>query len=392
MAKPVSPVAAHASQNAYPFLLSTPEHHLETHGQLRQLPAGNLTSLAQRVAAFFDRESDGPALLVGAIPFAAHGDDHLFQPARVGRLLGAKQGGEGVSAASRWMLRAQPSAEEYASSVARCVASLSDAPGAGKITKAVLSRSLELQADAPISLSQVLNRLRRDPSVTVFRTPLPSPTAKALVGATPELLLSKRADTVISHPLAGSARRSSDPSADRQAARDLLASDKDQREHRIVTEMILDALAPYCRDVGAPDGTAIRSTASMHHLGTRIVGTLKDRQTPVGHLLSLLHPTPAVCGLPRLEAAELICALEGYDRGFYAGAVGWIDDQQDGEWYVSIRCAEIADRQARVFAGAGIVPGSDPIKETEETSAKFTAMLTALGVDEQGRPLQEHAA
>lgn len=392
MAEPVSPLAAHAFQNAHAFLLSTPEHLLETHGVLRHLTVGPLMTLTQRAADFFRQAGDGPALLVGAIPFAATGMDYLFQPSHIGKMLGAKQAGEAASAGSRWMLRAKPSAEEYAASVAQCVAALVDKPSGQEVTKAVLSRSLELQADAPISLTQVINRLRRDPSVTVFRAPLPSAKAKALVGATPELLLSKKADVAVSHPLAGSARRSSDPSQDRQSARDLLASEKDQREHHIVTEMILETLAPYCHDVSTPDGTTIRSTASMHHLGTRIVGRLKDRETPVAHLLSLLHPTPAVCGLPRLEAAALISQLEGYDRGFYAGAVGWIDDQQDGEWYVSIRCAEISDQHARVFAGAGIVPGSDPIKETEETSAKFTAMLTALGIDEQGRPLQECAA
>lgn len=392
MAEPVSPLAAHAFQNAHAFLLSTPEHQLETHGVLGLLPVGTLATLAERSSDFFAKGSYGPALIVGAIPFAATDTDYLFQPSRVGKMPGSKQASEVASAGSRWLISAKPSANEYAENVSRCVAALADNPCGQRVTKAVLSRSLELQTDAPIALAQVIQRLRRDSSVTVFRAPLPSAKAKALIGATPELLLSKKADLAISHPLAGSARRSTDPSQDRQAARDLMSSEKDQREHRIVTEMILDTLSPYCHDVSAPEGTTIRSTASMHHLGTRIVGRLKDRQTPVAHLLSLLHPTPAVCGLPRLEAAELISQLEGYERGFYAGAVGWINDQQDGEWYVSIRCAEIADRQARVFAGAGIVPGSDPIKETEETSAKFTAMLTALGIDEQGRPLQECAA
>ncbi|WP_312224045.1 isochorismate synthase [Rhizobium rhizoryzae] len=388
----VSPLAAPGFQNAHTFLLSAPEHELEAHGVIRTLPRGAADSLSDRVSEFFQTASDGPALLVGAVPFASSDEDYLFQPARIGRLLGAKSGGDAASGSGRWMLRACPSAADYAESVARCVAALTDPAAATQVTKAVLSRSLELQSDSAIPVGQVINRLRRDSSVTVFRTPLPAKAATALVGATPELLLSKKAELAVSYPLAGSARRSSDPSADRQAARDLLASEKDQREHRITREMIFDTLGPYSIEITAPEGTTIRSTATMHHLGTRIVARLKDRATPVADLLSLLHPTPAVCGLPRREAADLISRLEGYDRGFYAGAVGWIDDQQDGEWYVSIRCAEISERRARVFAGAGIVPGSDPVKETEETSAKFTAMLTAFGIDEQGRPLQEFAA
>jgi isochorismate synthase len=130
----------------------------------------------------------------------------------------------------------------------------------------------------------------------------------------------------------------------------------------------------------------------MWHLGTRIVGTLKDEETPVAELAAALHPTPAVCGLPRRRAAEVISALEGYDRGFYAGAVGWADEQGDGEWYVSIRSARIAGAHATLYAGAGIVAGSDPAAETDETSAKFVAMLSALGIDEHGHGLQEHAA
>ena len=130
----------------------------------------------------------------------------------------------------------------------------------------------------------------------------------------------------------------------------------------------------------------------MWHLGTRIVGTLKERDTPVVELAAALHPTPAVCGLPRDRAAAVIHELEGYDRDFYAGAVGWTDSAGDVEWYVSIRCAEIAGTRVRLYAGAGIVAGSDPLAEADETSAKFVAMLTALGIDETGRPLRECAA
>ena len=118
----------------------------------------------------------------------------------------------------------------------------------------------------------------------------------------------------------------------------------------------------------------------MWHLGTRIEGRLRDDSTPSVLLASALHPTPAVCGMPMARAADLIRKLEPVARDFYAGAVGWCDANGDGAWYVAIRCAEISGRQARLYAGAGIVPGSDPMAEAAETGAKFGAFLAALGL------------
>lgn len=378
---------------SHQFRLVSPNFSVETQGLLKPLEPGPLASLALRAGRFFAALQSGPALLVGAVPFDVTAEDCLFQPERLGAVDGAAV--PEAPAGSRWLVRPQPDAAAYADCVAQCLDLMERGQGqVDGITKAVLSRSLLLESDQPISVARLMRRLAQDPTVTLFRTPLPARDGlmPVMVGATPELLVSKRGDRVVSHPLAGSARRSADPSLDRQAGRDLLNSEKDQREHRVVTESILDVLSPYCLELGAPDGTTLRATASMLHLGTRIVGRLRDAETPVAELLALLHPTPAVCGMPRPSAAAAIRRLETYDRGFYAGAVGWIDGRQDGDWYVTIRCAEIAGRQARVFAGAGIVPGSDPQKETQETSAKFQAMLNALGIDEHGRPLQENAA
>ncbi|WP_210421915.1 iron chelate uptake ABC transporter family permease subunit, partial [Bradyrhizobium nitroreducens] len=140
------------------------------------------------------------------------------------------------------------------------------------------------------------------------------------IGATPELLLEKRGGHVVSHPLAGSARRHRDTEEDRKAGAGLLASDKDRREHAMVVESILDILAPYCIDLSTPEGTCLRATASMWHLGTRIVGQLRDASWSSAHFAGLLHPTPAVCGLPRNLANEQIVKLEPYDREFWRAA------------------------------------------------------------------------
>nr|BFE82385.1 hypothetical protein GCM10020093_049860 [Planobispora longispora] len=212
-----------------------------------------------------------------------------------------------------------------------------------------------------------------------FAAPLPG--GRTLIGASPELLVSRRGRTVISNPLAGSAARSADPAEDRRRAAALAASAKDLHEHRLVVEAVADALAPYCADLDVPNGPELTSTETMWHLSTRVTGVLRDPDTPVLALAAALHPTPAVCGTPRLRARRAIEELEPFDRGFYTGLVGWTDAAGDGEWAVTIRCAEAAGRMLRLYAGAGIVPGSDPDKELAETSAKFRTMLRALGVD-----------
>ncbi|HBS56737.1 MAG TPA: isochorismate synthase, partial [Stenotrophomonas sp.] len=150
--------------------------------------------------------------------------------------------------------------------------------------------------------------------------------------------------------------------------------------HRHVVEAIVDGLAPWCSRVEAQAQPVLHATASMWHLGTRIHATLKDPATPAATLLAELHPTPAVCGTPRQAALQRIRELEPVPRGFYAGAVGWLDAQGDGDWYVAIRCARLQGTQLRLFAGAGIVADSQPEAEAAETGAKFTALLNALGV------------
>lgn len=378
------------------FQLLSPDNPIEAKGLLRELPRGAASTLADRVGAFFAQLEHGPRLLVGALPFDRDSDDYLFQPAIVEsrqkshreRVLAPPAQSDGC------MARPEPSASYYAQAVSRALDAIAASAGEDRLRKVVLSRSLLLQTATAVDGDALLARLSADPSITAFRTPLPreGDLQPQLIGATPELLVSRKSDVVVSHPLAGSARRYADPAADRRSAEGLEKSDKNRREHNAVVEAVMDTLSPYCEDLSTPDGTTLRATATMWHLGTRIVGRLKDRRTPVAELAAALHPTPAVCGLPRQPAAALIRELEGYDRGFYAGAVGWSDAQGDGEWYVALRCARIAGKEARLYAGAGIVEGSDPLAEVDETSAKFLAMLDALGVDEGGALLRERAA
>ncbi|MBS7539015.1 isochorismate synthase [Ancylobacter lacus] len=376
------------------FVLRGAREALAAQGCRRSLPAAGGT-LEDRLARFFAQNGGGPGLLVGALPYEATAPAHLYEPATLARPAtpAATEAARHPPAPALGACRAtpRPDVAGYRAAVAAALARMADeAHDPAGLRKIVLARALWLETEHPIDAAALLDRLARDPAVTAFRVPLPAAGADAapreLVGATPELLLAKSGARVASHPLAGSARRRpDDPAADADAARALLASAKDRREHAAVAEAVLDELAPLCRTLGTPEGTTLFATASMWHLGTRIAGELKDPGLPSLVLAARLHPTPAVCGAPRAAAARAIAQLEPAPRGFYSGAVGWCDAAGDGRWWVAIRCAEIAGRTARLYAGAGIVPGSDPEAEAEETAAKFAALLDALGVDETGR-------
>lgn len=366
---------------------------LQAAGPVTPVRRGPASTIGARVAAAL-LDAGPEAVVAGAMPFDPQADDYLWRAER--SLRGPLPA---VAADSpppaRWRLRPEPDAAGYAASVGQALGHLAGEAGrAGGLAKIVLSRSLRATADRPIDLPGLLHRLSADPAACVFATPLPAAggAPRVLAGATPELLIAKRGARIASHPLAGSARRRADLAEDAAAAAALGGSDKDRREHAIVVEHILDALAPYCRQLWRPEGMAIVSTLTMWHIGTRIRGELKDPDLPVPVLAAALHPTPAVAGLPRQRSIDFIRALEPYDREFYAGAVGWCDAAGDGDWHVAIRCAEIAGAEARLFAGAGIVPGSDPWAEAAETGAKFGAMMTALGIPATVDASEETAA
>ena len=360
-----------------------PSGQVLARGPARRVPAGPAATLGARVSAGL-ASAGADELIGGALPFDRQAEDCLWlcRPAPMQRPTGLAP--QGLPLAD-WRLVAQPAAGDYARTVARALAIMDEETGRpNALEKIVLARSLLVQAAAPIPVEALMARLAADRTVTAFRVALPSgpahPQGRLLCGATPELLVEKTGRQVRSHPLAGSARRLADPVADRAGAEALASSAKDHREHALVVEAILDTLSPWCRDLSCPEGTTITSTRSMWHLGTRIAGTLRDEDTPSVVLASALHPTPEVCGVPTPRAARLIGTLEPVARDFYAGAVGWCDKRGDGAWYVAIRCAEISGRQARLYAGAGIVPGSDPMAEAAETGAKFGAFLAALGL------------
>jgi isochorismate synthase len=400
---------AAASAPRHPFLLADRNIVLAARGAVRRMPSVTIDEAASAASTHFQAaEGAEPRTIVGALPFDRGAPVRLYTPEIVDRVpaaqwaasrsgapdvneLGATTASDGDPRVSmdRGTIRAMPSRTEYAESVLRALAALKADP---QLLKVVLARRLMLSAAERIDVDGVLARLEADGSATTFCVPLPASVSgevgdwsdAVFVGATPELLVEREGRSVVSHPLAGSARRHADPSADRAAAESLMRSDKDRREHAYVIESIADALAPYCRQLRVPSEPSLASTASLWHLATKVEGELRSDSTSSLELASLLHPTPAVCGWPTQQGRELIQELEPFDRGYYAGAVGWCDERGDGRWMVALRCAVISGNTAELFAGAGIVAGSDPEAEAAETSLKFSAMLDALGIDVSG--------
>jgi isochorismate synthase len=218
----------------------------------------------------------------------------------------------------------------------------------------------------------VLRRLH-DAYPTCFVFSLPR-----LVGASPELLVSRHDDVVRSEPMAGTTRRSPDPTVDAALAAELLASHKDRIEHQITIDMAHDTLLPWCSYLDAEAEPHVVGVANVHHLATAVEGRLSRPLPSVLELVHALHPTPAVCGDPREVASQLIAKYERLDRGCYAAPVGWVDAQGNGEFAVGVRSAEILGAEARLFAGVGVVADSDPEAELAETRVKLQAMLGAI--------------
>ncbi|MEN9552558.1 MAG: hypothetical protein RLY24_153 [Actinomycetota bacterium] len=249
-----------------------------------------------------------------------------------------------------------------------------DAVKRGDIRKAVIARDISVTSDAPIDIHGVLLRLRASFGSS-YRFCIDN-----MVGASPELLVEVDGRTVRSRPLAGTTPRTGDPETDARLAAQLKASEKNQIEHRVVIDMVHDTLLPHCSYLDWEDEPSIVTVANVQHLGTYLEGALTE---PAAHILDLVRalcPTPALGGSPTKEAIDFIVAHEGFKRGYYGGAVGWVNADGDGTFAVTIRCAELSpDRTtARLFAGGGIVADSEPLAELAETQSKFQAMLSAI--------------
>lgn len=347
------------------------------------------------VAAFLaaiehDTEVEGVApVAVGALPFEPGAAAELVVPRLVvGKAADGRrwitQVGDGPFDDPRDLAtrpRPEPSVAEFTVAAAApveqylaAVRAARDAVAGGDLAKAVIAREVIVTSDRPIDVHAVLLRLRASFGSS-YRYSI-----DGFLGASPELLVRVEGNVVESHPLAGTAPRTGDPSTDARVGAELIASTKNQVEHRTVIEMVHDTLLPWCSYLDWEPEPSIVTVANVQHLGSRVEGWLSEPRPNVLELVRALLPTPALGGSPRDAALALIDRVEGFARGRYGGAVGWVDAQGNGTWAVAIRGAELSDdrRRARLVAGGGIVAASDPVAELAETQAKLQAMLSAI--------------
>ncbi|TPX08960.1 uncharacterized protein E0L32_009539 [Thyridium curvatum] len=381
------------------FIYTSPYHSLQTSGCFATIetsahdgqdPAGNFQQ--QLSAAFAEAKSAGirNPVVVGAIPFDTTQPSALFIPEHV-QFFSRNDHTHDSLNHSRAPIppvtttaHLTPSRQVFEDMVSQGIA----ATRQGDVEKVVLSRIVDITTRDPLDALDLFQRLvAQNPASYNFHVPLPD--GGSLVGASPELLLRLEDNgTFTSHPLAGSARRSPhDARADRAAGQALLSSRKDRHEHSLVVDAVRAQLAPRAASLlTAPSEPELVATPTLWHLGTRIAGSTATAADNALSLACLLHPTPALSGAPHAAARGLIRDLEPFDRGLFGGLVGWCDaDGGNGEWAVAIRCARVRPggprrSTARLFAGAGIVPASDPAAEWRETEAKLATMLDALGL------------
>ena len=320
----------------------------------------------------------GP-LVVGALGFDGAGE--LIVPARiVGRtadgLSWVTEIGPAEEAAEGWAatpLRGSvpPDRGAWIAAVQEALARIAH----GRLSKIVLARRVTVDLERPLHLSTVLDRLRNEqPSCFTYA-------AGSYVGASPELLARRRGHRVISRPMAGTVSQGGSPGDDRRLVAAMAASAKEQAEHRLVVDDVRVKLGRVCADLRSAEHPEVVRLSTVAHLATTVQGRTDDPGLSALAVAALLHPTPAVAGVPAGAALAAIAELEGFDRGFYAGPVGWVDTRGDGDWAVALRSATLDGTRARLVAGAGIVAGSDPDAEWEETEAKLAAMRSALGED-----------
>lgn len=247
----------------------------------------------------------------------------------------------------------------------------------GEISKVVLARDLVAQSDLPFDTRHVMRKLsEKYGSTWIFAV-------DNLVGATPELLVRLNKGLITSRILAGTIQRTGDDERDLALAASLARSSKDLEEHEYAVESVAQTLAPFCSSTNVPETPFVLHLSNVMHLATDVTGVLTDSLAPADlfTVVRELHPSAAVCGTPRPAAQKAIREIEQMSRGRYAGPVGWVDSKGEGEIGIALRCAQINSknpREIRLFAGCGIVQGSDPTKEYGESQAKLLPIREAL--------------
>jgi menaquinone-specific isochorismate synthase len=334
----------------------------------------------------FDPSSDGSVLIVPRVLFGRDGHGRAWVTTATS-VASATSGASATTAGEqgvpdqlpadapreiRWHDGSLP-APQWEQAVAQAV----DAIKGQQLRKVVLAQDLFATASEPIDARMLLTRLAaRYPDCYTFA-------CDGLVGATPELLIRRDGREVSALVLAGTAPRGGSRTEDEALGAALLADAKNTEEHVYAVASMQESLGPLCETLDIEPRPALLKLPNLQHLGTHVRGMLRSANGSAGAksvlaLAAAVHPTAAVCGTPAGAAMELIRELEQMDRERYAGPVGWVDADGNGEWCIALRCAQLSGRTARLFAGCGIVAGSEPGAELAEAQVKFRPMRTAL--------------
>lgn len=250
----------------------------------------------------------------------------------------------------------------------------------GQYDKVVLARELRLFASDKLRIQETLEKLldqQKESFIFAFESE-----ADCFIGATPERLIKKEGEQFLSTCLAGSIARGKTDEEDEKLGDELLSDQKNLHEHELVVRMITDAMRNVCHSVEAPNKPKLHKARDIQHLFTPVTGQAL-KEASIFQAVEHLHPTPALGGYPQNKALEAIREMEQLDRGWYAAPIGWVNTEGNGEFVVAIRSALIQGKEASLFAGCGIVGGSKPLSEYEETKLKFRPMLSALGASEK---------
>lgn len=361
------------------FLLSRASGSIRTQGTSASFP-----DPFEAATALHEGQVD---LIVGAVPFDTGNRAALAAPESVIESEGPLEPPahyRGIEAAGQLdVLSVTPltSPEEHQITVSAAIGTMQNT----RLRKVVLARAVDVEFAEEIDPLLIaarmidLSALRDGYAVDLSATGRADDRGTMLVGSSPEVLIRRTGNVVEAHPLAGSAARVRGQEADEAVGRTLRDSTKDLTEHQLVVEHYRTVLADVCSELVIPDSPELIRTNEMWHLATPVRGVLKDQSFSALDLALMLHPTPAVGGTPTDDAIGIINEVEG-PRGFYAGFVGWCNAEGDGEYMVTIRCAEVAGATARAWAGGGVIETSSPSAEAAETTAKLQTALRALNV------------
>ena len=361
--------------------LKTPERLLIFNGEQKRLQLANndSTTLTEEIRALQKRYN--APMIIGAIPFDQRSKATIIIPDSFGNYHHSILIDDLQTATQSLSIEDSidlPSRPQFNEMVQEAIQSINRQ----HFDKVVLARSLKyrLQTEPPIT-AWLTNLLHKNKQGYIFSIALDN--AQNLIGASPELLVKKEGNIVTINPLAGSRKKTFDMVQDKDIENELLHAEKDLHEHKIVVDYICEKLESHLGEIEYNEKPAILYTDTMMHLSTIIKGKIRNDTTTVLDVAQLLHPTPAICGAPQKTSLEFIQKVEPFNRGYYTGIVGYMDQKGDGEWVITIRCAEINNRDITLFAGAGIVSSSEQDSEYNEISAKFTTMLHAMGLSQQ---------